>query len=247
MYGHKGWKLGCCATCVLAVVLSAGSAAAEPRAAPALSDSETASRIERLQAVLDERSTRVQVWQYGWTGLGYAVTGGFVGIAAAQPSGTDRLDFAFAAGGALIDTTVHALGSINVHAAGRVRNQSARTPAEATFKLKLAEAELAEAAEAERDRRSLLKGHVLPIGLSAASGLVLWLGFGHLQGAVVNTVAASAIAELRVWTQPTSSIAIWEQYQRDPSSLPAATARGRGDFSWSLAVLPTGCAVVGVF
>ncbi|MFC1642756.1 hypothetical protein ACFL5O_08745 [Myxococcota bacterium] len=231
-----------------AIVLHCGSVLAEPADAASLSDSDVNARIDRLQAVLDERASRVQIWQYGWGGLGYAVTGGFVGLAATQPNGADeRLDFAFAAGGAFIDTTIHMLGSINVHAASRVRSQAASTPAEARLKLKFAEAQLAEAAEMERDRRSVLKGHLLPVGLTVVSGLVLGLGFGHVKGAVINTIAGTAIAEIRVWTQPTSSIAKWEQYQRDPSALAAKSGRHESDFGWSLALAPTGCGVVGTF
>jgi hypothetical protein len=201
-------------------------------------------RIARIQSILDERTGRAGLWQYGFMGLGYAVTGGFVALAATL-DGEQRLDFAFAAGGAFVDTTVHVLGSINVHAAARLREQPDASPEQVRLKLALAEAELTATAEAERDRRSLFNAQILPVGFSLASGLVLGIGFGHIRGAVVNTLAAIVINELRVLTQPTSTIAALEDYRRDPNALARPTSRT--GLSWSWTASPLGCFVTAVF
>ena len=210
-------------------------------------DVEIRERLDRVQAILDERAGRAQFWQYGWMGLGYAVTAGFAAGSAITNDKTNRLDFAFAAGGAFIDTTVHAVSPINVHAAARVRAQPAATPEEMRTKLKFAESELAAMAEAESARQSLLKGHILPDGLPVITGLVLWLGFGHLKGAAINTSAAIVINEVRVLTQPTSTVAAWKLYQQNPDGQASANASKRPAVSWSVAVGPFGSAVCGSF
>jgi|GEM_PF-6904126 len=201
-------------------------------------------RIARVQGILDERTGRAGLWQYGFMGLGYAATGAFVALAATL-DGEQRLDFAFAAGGAFVDTTVHVIGSINVHAAARLREQPDASPEQLRLKLALAEAELSAAAEAERERRSLLKAQILPVGFSLATGLVLGVGFGHIRGAVVNTLAAIVINELRVLTQPTSTITALEEYRRDPDALARPISHTGSSWSWTAS--PFGCAVTAVF
>lgn len=197
------------------------------------------SRIEHVQAILDERAGRAQLWQYGWTSLGYAVTGGFGAVAVATKDKDQRLDFAFAAGGAFIDTSVHLLGSIEVHAATRLREQPDVGPEQLRQKLAFAEAQLSAAANAERDRRSLLKAQILPVGFSVVTGLVLGIGFGHWRGAAINTAAAIVVNEVRVLTQPTSTIEALEKYQG---------ARDRSNsITWSLALTATGCSLFARF
>ena len=232
--------------CVVCIVLICASAQAQSRESGRLDNTALHSRIARVQAILDERAGRAQFWQYGWAGLGYAVTGGFVALSATTNDKVQRLDFAFAAGGALIDTTVHSVGSIHVHAAARLREQPEASPEQLRLKLAFAEAELKAAAEAEQSRRSLLEAQILPIGFSVATGLVLGLGFGHWRGALINTVASITINELRVLTQPTSSLENLEQYRRDSGGASARKLERRA-FSWSLAASPTGCAVYGSF
>lgn len=232
--------------CAVVLLLACGTAQAQPSSSAELPDATARARIERVQGILDERAGRAQFWQYGWLGLGYAVTGGFVALAATLNDKDQQLDFAFAAGGAFVDTTVHALGSINVHAAARVREQPDASPEQLRLKLAIAEAELAAAAAAESDRRSLLKAQILPVGFSLATGLVLGIGFGHVRGAVVNTVAAIVINELRVLTQPTATIAAWHEYQRDPDA-PLARRRAREGLNLSWELSPLGCAMTGSF
>lgn len=232
--------------CAVLVLVACGRAHAQPSASAEFSDATARARIARVQGILDERAGRAQFWQYGWLGLGYAVTGGFVALAATRDDKAQRLDFAFAAGGAFIDTTVHALGSINVHAAARLREQPESSSEQLRLKLAMAEAELAATAEAEGDRRSLLKAQILPVGFSIATGLVLGLGFGHVRGAVVNTVAAIVINELRVLTQPTSTIAARQEYLRDRDA--SLARRGtRPGFTLSWEASPFGCAISGSF
>jgi hypothetical protein len=221
------------------LLLASGRAHAQ---VSALDDAAVRARIARVQAILDERAGRAQLWQYGWAGLGYAVTGGFVAIAATTKDKDQRLDFAFAAGGALIDTSVHVLGSIQVHAAARLRDQPDGGPEPLRRKLAFAEAELAAVADAEKDRRSLLKAQLLPVGFSVLTGLVLGIGFGHWRGAAINTAAAIVVNELRVLTQPTSTIDALQAYQRDPSALNHSHGA-----AWSLAVSATGCTLLATF
>jgi hypothetical protein len=222
--------------CLLAMVLACAGAQAQASQNTELDTAALRARIARVQAILDERAGRAQLWQYGWAGLGYAATGGFVALSATTKDKEQRLDFAFAAGGALVDTTVHVLGSIHVHAGARLREQPEGSPEQLRLKLAFAEAELKAVAEAERDRRSLLKAQILPIGFSVATGLVLGLGFGHWRGAIVNTAASIVINEVRVLTQPTSTMEAWEHEHAATSSV-----------SWSLALSPTGCAVYASF
>ncbi|HET8937424.1 MAG TPA: hypothetical protein VFN67_28470 [Polyangiales bacterium] len=175
----------------------------------------------------DERSSRATVWQYGWTALGYAATGTFIAIAATTNNPDDRLDFTFAAVGSLLDTGIHVVGSIQVHAASRLREQPDGEPAQLRKKWQFAERELAAAAEAERERSSPLKAHLLPVGLSVMSGLVLGLVFGHWKGAAINTAAAVVVNEARVLTQPTSTVEALHRYQQDSNMLAQRMTRSR--------------------
>jgi hypothetical protein len=229
-----------CGTLLLLLLLSSGRVQAQESP----DDATVSSRIAHVQAILDERTGRAGLWQYGFMGLGYAATGGFIALAATLDK-EQRLDFAFAAGGAFIDTTVHVLSSINVHAAARVRDQPDASPEQRRVKLAMAEAELVATADSERDRRSLLKAQILPVGFSLLTGLVLAIGFDHIRGAIVNTAAAVVINELRVLLQPTSTISALEEYRRNPDALARPSASTRSAWLWT--VSPLGCAVTATF
>src|SRR6185312_691377 len=232
-------------TCTAMILFTCQRVQSQARTSAELPAPVARARIAHIQATLDDRAWRAQFWQYGWTALGYSATGGFVALAATSRDKDQRLDFAFAAGGAFIDTTVHALGSINVRAAARLREQPDDSPEQLRFKLAIAEAQLAAAAEAESERRSLLEAQILPVGFSLATGLALGVGFGHIHGAVVNTVAAIVINELRVLTQPTAMILAWEAYRHDPDAL--LTQRAHQGLEWSWMASPLGCGIYGSF
>jgi hypothetical protein len=229
---------------VTSIVSLAHDACAE---GPAANDADATQRIAKIQLILDERDGRAKVWQYGWAGIGYGIASGFGVLSATTSDSTQRLDFAFAAGGTVVDTTVHMLGSINVHAAGRLRLVPDATPEERRLKLVFAESELREAALAEQKRRSLVFGHLLPAGFATAAGLVLWLGFGHLKGAAINTAAGIVVNEVRLLTQPTSAREAWEAYQNGSNSSAAAWRYPRATFTWSPVLSPLGCGIVGTF
>lgn len=213
----------------------------------AVNDAVAIQRIANIQSILDERDGRAKLWQYGWTGIGYGIATGFGVLSATTNDSTQRLDLAFAAGGTVVDTTVHLLGSINVHAAGRLRLLPEATAEERHEKLIFAESELREAALAEQKRRSLVFGHLVPAGFATATGLVLWLGFGHLKGAAINTAAAIVVNEVRLLTQPTSARDAWDAYQQHSNSSPAATRYPTSTLAWSPILSPLGCGIAGVF
>jgi hypothetical protein len=215
---------------LMAAALSAGSVHAR---AEAPSDEASASAAEAsAQAVLDERATRAQVWQYGWGGFGYALAASFGTLAIATDDKDTRLDFAFAAGGIFVGTTMHMIDSIRPHAAAHAREKPGS-----------ARAELKAAAEAEEKRRSLVFGHLLPAGFATAAGLVLWLGFDHLGGAVVNTAAAVIANEAGILTLPTSAS---RAYRDSTKQLPEGSSAAAGP-SWQLTFWGTGAGVVGSF
>ena len=87
----------------------------------------------------------------------------------------------------------------------------------------------------------------MPVGFTVAAGLVLGLGFGHFKGAATNTAASVIVNEVRYFTQPTSSIAAWEHYQRNPDDAGAQSAQLPQGFSWSIAWSPTGGTLFGTF
>jgi hypothetical protein len=154
------------------------------------------------------------------------------------------LDFAFAAVGTLIDTSIHVVDSIQAHAAARLREHPDARPEDLRLKLAFAEDSLAAAADAERHRRSLLSSQLLPIGFSVVTGLVLGIGFGHWQGAAINTAAAIVVNELRVLTQPTSTIEALRQYQHEPNVL---VEKRKSAAAWAITVTALGCKVQGQF
>lgn len=103
------------------------------------------------------------------------------------------------------------------------------------------------AAEAEQRRQSLVLGHLLPAGAATTGGLVLWLGFGNLQGAIAATVAAVVTNELRILTQPTSALEAWHAHQRGQSPAQAPRRRQAPARTWSLVFTGAGGAVLGTF
>lgn len=204
--------------------------ASEPLAA----DSGPTASGEPAQAALDERETRARVWQYGWGGTGYALAVGFGALAATTDDDDARLGFGFAAGGIFVDTTIHMLSSIHPNAASGGKGQGA------VDRLRLA-------AEAEEHRRSLVFGHLLPAGFATAAGVVLWLGFGNLEGAAFNTAAAIVTNEVRILTQPTSAIDAWNAYRQGQGSAHLSPQPAAPRASLSLALTGAGCALVGSF
>lgn len=219
---------------VLALIVS--SAADRALAEPGAERSSPADGVGSARDILDERESRARVWQYGWGATGYGLALGFGALAATTDDDDARLSFGFAAGGIFIDTTMHMLSSIEANAASRARERPDR-----------AMAQLRLAAEAEEQRQSLVLGHLLPAGFATAAGLVLWLGFDNLEGAIFNTAAAIATNEVRALTQPTSALDAWTAYQqgqRPSDALPSAAAPRA---SWSVALTGAGCAIVGTF
>jgi hypothetical protein len=54
--------------------------------------------------------------------------------------------------------------------------------------------------------------HVLNAGFSAATGLIIGLGFGHWVSAIINTLVGFAIGEATVFTSPTRLASQWQHY-----------------------------------
>jgi hypothetical protein len=228
----------CAVVCAVALPLE-GVSLAQTGAAP--EDAQVRARLAAIQAALDARSGGAKAWQHGWTGLGVGVLGLFTTLSAtAKPETDDRLDFAFAAGGTLLDTVAHVAGGIDARAADRLHEAPEATPEEARAKLALAESLLREAAQAEESRQSLVTGHLVPDGMAVAVNLVLALGWGHVKGPVVNAAAAIVVNEVRCLTQPTSAVAAL----RD---LPPAAAPAPAAVRWMVVPAASGLAIAGTF
>jgi hypothetical protein len=223
-----------CAIGVLSILLffSAGRARADESIQPP----DRALLPARAQRTLDEREASARLWQYGWGALGYGMAVSFGAVAATTNRDSARIAFGFAAGGIFIDTSVHMLASIEPNASVRAREQ----PGQVMNQLRLA-------AEAEELRQSLVFGHLFPAGAATVGGLVLWLGFGNMAGAIAATTAAVVTNELRILTQPTAAMKAWQALGRGQGHAEGSHGRGGPAWSWSLLFTGAGGAVRGTF
>jgi hypothetical protein len=80
-------------------------------------------------------------------------------------------------------------------------------------KLTWAEERLLHDAKAARFGRSWLP-HVAGVVVGVAAGLVLALAFHQITDGIINGVAAIAVNELKIWTQPMQAVRGEEEYGR---------------------------------
>lgn len=58
--------------------------------------------------------------------------------------------------------------------------------------------------------------HVANVLFNGAFSLLYWLGYGHVQTALINGVAGTALGEGTIFTQPTGLVSGWDEYRSGP-------------------------------
>ncbi len=208
-----------------ATVIAGGATAEECPAirggGPELARLDSGVRLRFLQAHLRAEAHRARVWTWGW-GLGYgALTAGQLApLPFLQPS--DRIDFAIGAGSSAVGLGFLLLFPLQVMSdsgALDARLSSGADPPSCA-QLALGEDALLADADDEASGRSWLM-HVANALFNVGVGLVLGVGFGHWQSAVINTVGGELIGEAMILTQPAGLLEARRRYRAGETDGPA--------------------------
>ena len=222
---------------------------------PGLSgDSELPLRLDFLQSSLDRSEAPARFWYLGWlsaygTGLAARTTLAFAGS-----SDGVRLDSrvgAITIGVGVVTTLVLPPGA--AFAAGRLRAMPGRTSAELQSKVLVGESLLREAAHRERLGRSWVP-HVGAVAVNLAGGLYLGLHAKRWSSAILAGAGGIAVAELKIFTQPTTADPALKEYElrramswtREAGSLPNPDSSGLVT-TLAVTTLPFGVALKGSF
>lgn len=179
-------------------------------------------RLAFLSKLLEEESGRARTWAFVWGG-----SYGLLGVAqlAVMPffPREEQPDWYWGAASTAVGLAFVLLGKPDVQDAGPVfaRRASAVTP-DATCTL-IAEGERLLEAGAENEESSfkwyLHVGNVL---FNVGLGLVLGLGYGHWEGAIINAIVGTAIGEGNIVTSPAHLISGWKRYRQGEAPSPVS-------------------------
>lgn len=192
---------------------------ASPHGVSALTDQE---RLTFLSKLLAEESERARNWLLVW-GATYGVMG--VAQLAVMPafSREEQPDWYWGAASTAVGVAFILLDPPEVLEAGPLyAAKAARVTPEGTCAL-IAEGERMLAAGAEHEVGSMRWYiHGANVLFNVALGLVLGLGYGHWQGAAINTGVGVAIGEANILSAPAHLISGWKRY-RDGEAPAAVT------------------------
>lgn len=184
-------------------------------AQPLGNDSATTARINYIQMALQQSAPAVNRWWYGWFGA-YSISSTAQAVIGFSTSDRNtRQDMLLGSATCLLGAGLQLATPLNT---GNMAKQIAQlpdsTPELRTLKLRRAEELLRQAAETEKDGRSL-KIQALNGAANLGSGLITWLGFRRtLWDGVSNFLINTAISELQIWTQPTRTLKDYRYYTR---------------------------------
>jgi len=229
-----------------AISFAASSARAEaPLGAASPSDAEVTRRIAFLQTRLDSGTAAANRWWYGWYTGWTALTVGQGVIALAVTDPGLRADAAVGAVGSSLGLIPLGLVPFPArHAAADLRAMPESTPSERKIKLARGERLLRESAASEVLRRKWFN-HVLCGTVSTSVGLVLALGYGRPVTGALSATIGIALSEAQIFTMPTAAIDDWNEYRKEGGEHAGRARRPAPSFSWYVAPLAGGGAVVG--
>jgi hypothetical protein len=164
-------------------LLCAARAEAEPRA-------------EGDEQALRGEAHRARVWRYTWSGINAGILAGSF-VAAPLVAREDRPDWVVSGVGSGISLLATWFWPLRVESAAD--ELDALPLAERARELPRL---LRESAEDERERVTW-PWHLANLGLSAAGGAVIAFGYHHYLSGAITTVAATALGEVQLFTQPT--------------------------------------------
>ena len=229
---RKAVTLAICAACAFPSV-----AYAEP------SDEEVNDKLAFIERRLDAGTAEANRWSYAWfTTFGTLAVGQF-GVALGVKDPGFRADMAVGAVSSAFGVLPFALLPFTPRfAASQLAAWPERTPEERRKKLVRAEELLKKSAEVERLGHGWVP-QIAGIGVSVGFGLVLSLGYNRIRTGMMNTAVGIALVETQIFTQPTTAIDDWNDYQK--GSLHGA----RHSHGTSIAIVPSpgGINIAGAF
>ena len=170
-------------------------------------------RLAFLSKLLLEESGRVTAWRLGWGATYGALTIAQLSVMSAV-SKDDQPDFYWGAVTSAIGVAFTVLDPPEVLEAGPLYAQRARVVPEGERCKLIAEGErlLEQGASHEQDSVAwyLHAGNIL---LNAGVGLLLWLGYHHMESGLVNAGIGAAVGEATMFTAPTHLISGWKRYR----------------------------------
>ncbi len=165
--------------------------------------------VGRLEAGYPRAALWYDVWTYGFTAS--AALQGAVAATTSNPNLRARATIGYYTS-TLATLSMVLLPQPSVYGTEGLRKLPETSALEVRHKVAEAERVLERAAKIERLGRSWL-AYTSALAVSASSGLVLWRYYDR-PGAALFLVAVSVpIGQLKIATQPTSSIRAWDEYR----------------------------------
>jgi len=229
---RKAVTLAFCAACAFPSV-----ARAEP------SDEEVTDKLTFIERRLGAGTAEANRWSYGWLATFGTLSVAQFGIALGVKDPGFRADMAVGSVACSFGVLTFAIPPFTPRfAASQLAAWPERTPEERRRKLVRAEELLKKSAEVERLGHGVLP-QVAGIGVSVGFGLVLSLAYNRIRTGMMNTAVGIALVETQIFTQPTTAIDDWNDYQK--GSLYGA----RHSHGTSIAIVPSpsGINIAGAF
>lgn len=179
-------------------------------------------RLRYLSKLLEEESGRARTWTLAWGGAYGAGVVVQLSLMALLPR-DEQPDMYWGAASTGVGLAFTLLGKPEVLEGGPLfaRRASAATP-EDTCAI-IAEGERMLEAGAQNEESSFAWYlHVGNVLFNVGIGLVLGLGYGHWQGAIINAIAGSAIGEANILTSPSHLIPGWKRYRQGDAPSPVS-------------------------
>jgi hypothetical protein len=209
----EGWRR----TAVAALLLSSGTAWADPCPAPGWASDGLASvdavpRLRFLHRTLGTQGHRARLWTTSWTLVSTAVAAGSFTWAAITDDAADRTDQIVTGSVSVVSALALIVMPLEVMAdqrqlAARLARGSRGCPL-----VRWAEDALVRDAASEALGAGWL-GQLLAVGVNVGAGLVLGLGLGHWRGGVSLAVGGVLLGELQILTQPTGAVDALARYR----------------------------------
>jgi hypothetical protein len=221
---------------VVAVALTvAGSGLARPAAAQSgsarcveeLSEAEVEARYRTIYRTMKSQEVDARWYYFGWLAIFSGLLAGNVAQAVYKVDGVQARHIVGAVGSGLSIfgmTVFPRAGLRTAFSTRRLRRQPAGTPEERQQRLLYAENMLRRSAGAQY-LGGAFPAHGQGVIWGLTSGLLVGRRYNDTQGGLVLGLGGVLLNELRIATQPTASIAAWEDYRTAIKSCMAPTLR----------------------
>jgi hypothetical protein len=182
---------------------------------PALEAIDARVRLRFIEQGLAHAAYKARIWAWTWAGIYSALTvgNGILALTAGNPD--DRNDAYVGTAASFVGLMVLVVLPLKVMADQRwLERRLRKAPADEDTCRLLADAErlLIRDSDSEAFGRSPLV-HAGNFGFNIAIALLLGVGFGHWNAAVITGLTGIAIGELQTFTQPTDAVMMLRNYR----------------------------------